>query len=75
MDMVDVVNLIDEYEARRKTKSCVMAKADEYRERAEECRRKAETAVATRDKEAWLGAAEQWLLMAQNSKTRSENLN
>ena len=50
--------------------SCVMAKADVYRGRAEECRHKAEQAVATRDQKAWFKVAEQWLMMAQEAETR-----
>jgi hypothetical protein len=46
-----------------------MAKTDEYRERAEECRRKPETAMATRDKEAWLKVVELWLQLSQQANT------
>jgi hypothetical protein len=52
-----------------------MAKADVYRWRAEECRHKAEQAVATRDQKAWFKVAEQWLMMAQEAETRLEKLN
>jgi hypothetical protein len=36
------------------------ASYDEFRRKAEECRQKAESAVALHDKEFWLRLAKQW---------------
>jgi hypothetical protein len=41
-----------------------------YRQKAEECRRQAENAISSVDKEAWLLLAEEWSKMAQEAERR-----
>lgn len=49
-----------------------MNRADEFREKADQCRRLAVRAAKTMDKERWLSLAEHWLLMAQHEEERGE---
>jgi hypothetical protein len=50
-----------------------MAKDEEYRRQAEECRRMAENARSPLDKDAWLRLANSWLqMLPQRSETQAE---
>jgi|KBSSwiStaDraftv2_1062776.scaffolds.fasta_scaffold1062375_2 hypothetical protein len=47
-----------------------MSKADEYRANANECERMARTSTHPADKALWLQMAQDWLRMAQTSRTQ-----
>ena len=53
-----------------------MAKSDDYRAKAEECRLKAAKVTTTIDQAAWLGLATDWLrLIRDPAPTASERFN
>ena len=49
----------------------VLSTADEFRDKAEDCRQQSDKAVSPRDKAVWLRIAESWLKLAQESDQRS----
>lgn len=42
-----------------------MPNKDKYRARAEECRRRAETALRANDRKSWLDLSSAWMMLAQ----------
>jgi hypothetical protein len=50
-----------------------MTRADEYRQRAAECKHEAKLAITSLDKQHWLRLAEQWLKLAEATEPDQED--